>query len=123
MAEKFLVREVADIKNFAGHIILNSITDLLNIVKPEDIVMRDEGDDNAYVEVELKVGGHEVKFSEFAKVLEDQFDKIVREKALEILKEESFSKVIRETEKLSSMVEKLARDAANELDVEYEDLY
>lgn len=83
--------------------------------------MRDEGDDNAYVEVELKVGGHDVKFSEFVKVLEGQFDEIVRKEALKILKEESLSKVIYETEKLSSMVEKLARDAANKLGVEYEE--
>lgn len=114
--ERFPAKKVTG-HDFLGHFILHGISDLGlgTTLKVEDIV-KEYGTENAYVEVELTIGGRVVPVSSFMQLLERQLDEMVAKQALDLF-EEKLGDLHDGIDEVRSLMRELKRAARRRLNL------
>ncbi len=111
MAEKFPTEEICS-DDFVSIMLMSAMTKMDDDSKSEFTI--DKAAQDRFVEVELRIGGHECSMREFLKILEESYDRQTTARALEI-SEERCDNVLNKLSEFERAVGQLIRDKFPEI--------
>ncbi len=113
-----LYKELLDENNILSHVFMNCAVDFL-----KDIASKNEGKEKEWIEkrkidIELKIDGHVCDPAKFFDVLYEQYSEKVKQKATELVKEqtsEKFTEIVNKLHDLNNIVDSFSEDITWEM--------
>ena len=87
-----ITKEIANNKSLAGHLVLEGLTSVLKDKNISDFVKKNETKDGVIAEITFQINGVDLPFLEFCEHWHKQVDRMIKEKAQEII-DEKFSDI------------------------------